>query len=183
LPFDNILFELFSSQISTTTPTIVRRSINKTSNEGSNKKKLSEPVKKRKHSTSPIPHTPIIIKKRTKNDSSMKKSHSKRKESKTEEEEEEESEKEEEQNKSPVTKRKLNLDLSSKLFSSHIQIHWIHVLEYKTPPSFLHDSLPDNIATNDVYLFLDARKNSAKLISDVRISSDMFPFVVLNKSI
>ncbi len=42
-------------------------------------------------------------------------------------------------------------------------------LEYKTPPAFLNDSLPDTIAANDVYLFLDARKNSAKLISDVRI--------------
>lgn len=39
-------------------------------------------------------------------------------------------------------------------------------LEYQTPPSFLQDSLPDTIAANDVYLFLDARKNSAKLISD-----------------
>ncbi len=42
-------------------------------------------------------------------------------------------------------------------------------LEYKTPPAFLNDSLPDTIASNDVYLFLDARKNSAKLISDVCI--------------
>ncbi len=42
-------------------------------------------------------------------------------------------------------------------------------IEYKTPPAFLNDSLPDTIAANDVYLFLDARKNSTKLISDVRI--------------
>jgi hypothetical protein len=117
---------LFSSEINTSTPTIARRSINKISpvtpprrsvthpNEESNKKQLSQSIKKRKHSISPIPHTPIIIKKRTKTDSSIKKTHSKRKESKTEEEESEHEEDKDNQTKSTVVKRKLNLDLSSK---------------------------------------------------------------------
>ena len=80
------------------------------SNEESNKKKLT----KRKHSISPVPHTPITIKKRTKNESSIKKSHSKRKENKTEEDESE-NEDNDQQKKSTVAKRKLNLDLSSKI--------------------------------------------------------------------
>ncbi|CAF3981088.1 unnamed protein product [Rotaria sp. Silwood2] len=106
-------------------------------------------ITKRKHSISPIPHTPITIKKRTKNESSIKKTPSIRKETKIQEDEIEDN-KNDQQNKSTVVKRKLNLDLS----------------KYKTPPSFLHDSLPDTIVANDVYLFLDARKNSSKLISD-----------------
>jgi len=166
---------LFSSQ-----PTIIRRSINKISSvetpsrpsEESNKKKLSQSITKRKHSISPIPHTPITIKKRAKTDSSIKKTHSKRKETKTEEEEEEEeSENEEDKEKlqkPTVNKRKLNLDLSSKLIIlRYTQNQLIIILEYKTPPAFLNDSLPDTISANDVYLFLDARKNSTKLISDV----------------
>jgi hypothetical protein len=64
---------------------------------------------------SPISHTPIIIKKRTKNDSLVKKTHSKRKEKKTEEEESED-ENADTQQKSTVNKRKLNLDLSSKSY-------------------------------------------------------------------
>jgi len=139
--------------------------------EESNKKKSSQSITKRKHSISPIPHTPITIKKRTKTDSSIKKTHSKRKESKTEEEEESENEEDKEKQQKPtVNKRKLNLDLSSKLIIlSYTQNQYIIILEYKTPPAFLNDSLPDTITTNDVYLFLDARKNSTKLISDVRI--------------
>ncbi len=185
MSFDNILFDCFSSQIITTTPTVARRSTNKSSNEESNKKKSSLPIKKRKHSSSSVPHTPTIVKKRTKNESSsMKKSHSKRKESKTEEEEaeaeDEESEQEDKPKKSPVNKRILNLDLSSKLFILSKRNHWSFTLEYKTPPAFLNDSLPDTIASNDVYLFLDARKNSAKLISDVCIF-DISMFRILNR--
>jgi hypothetical protein len=74
------------------------------SNEESNKKKST----KRKHSISPLPHTPITIKKRTKNETSIKKSHLKRQESETEEDEDD-------RKKSTVNKRKLNLDLSSML--------------------------------------------------------------------
>ncbi|CAM4797785.1 unnamed protein product [Rotaria magnacalcarata] len=158
-----------NSEINTTTPTMTRRSINK-------KALTSEPITptprisrrsgthptvessktnsprllaKRKHSASPLPQTPITIKKRTKNDSSIKKTPSIRKEVKVEEDEVED-DTNEQQDKSTVGKRKLNLDLS----------------KYKTPPAFLQDSLPDTIAANDVYLFLDARKNSTKLISD-----------------
>ncbi len=84
--------------------------------EESHKKKSSQSITKRKHSISPIPpHTPITIKKRTKTDSSIKKTHSKRKESKTEEDESENEEDKEKQQKPTVNKRKLNLDLSSKL--------------------------------------------------------------------
>jgi hypothetical protein len=111
---------LSNSEITTTTPTIPRHSTNKISpvtpsrsNEESTKKKLS--ITKRKHSISPGPHTPVTIKKRTKTDSSIKKTHSKRKESKTEEDESESEEDKEKQRKSTVAKRKLNLDLSSKL--------------------------------------------------------------------
>jgi hypothetical protein len=106
---------LFSSPINTSTPTITRRSINNRNfpvihpKEESNKKKV--PIAKRKHSISPIPHTPIPIKKRTKTDSSMNKSHMKRKESKPEVEE---SDHEEDNDKPIIGKRKLNLDLSSK---------------------------------------------------------------------
>ncbi|CAF1051676.1 unnamed protein product [Rotaria sordida] len=159
-----------NSQIDTNTPTMTRRSINKKSltsetitptprisrRSGTHpiieSTKITTPrlITKRKHSMSPIPHIPITIKKRTKNDSSIqKKSLSTRKDTKIQEDEIED-DKNDQQNKSTVIKRKLNLDLS----------------KYKTPPSFLHDSLPDTIAANDVYLFLDARKNSSKLISD-----------------
>ena len=40
-------------------------------------------------------------------------------------------------------------------------------LEYKNTPAFINDALPDSIAENDIYLFLDARKNSSKLITEV----------------
>jgi hypothetical protein len=40
-------------------------------------------------------------------------------------------------------------------------------LEYKNPPAFLNDSLPDNITENDIYLFLESRQNSTKLIKEV----------------
>lgn len=40
-------------------------------------------------------------------------------------------------------------------------------LEYKNTPTFINDALPDSIAENDIYLFLDARKNSSKLITEV----------------
>ncbi|UJR10028.1 hypothetical protein I4U23_014251 [Adineta vaga] len=118
-------------------------------NDESTKSNSSKSTTKRKHSTSPIPSTPLGIKKRAKENSSIKKSHSKRKEIKPEETE---SEKEDTDNEQipTVTKRKLNLDLS----------------KYQTPPAFISDSLPDIISTHDVYLFLDARKNSTKLISE-----------------
>jgi len=64
------------------TEPVIRRLERSHSNEESTKKKLS----KRKHSISPLPSTPITIKKRTKHDSSIKKSHSKRKEAEQEEE-------------------------------------------------------------------------------------------------
>ena len=114
--------------MSTSTPAAVRRSLNKKSltsevvtptrrlgthaSEESARTNLSRSITKRKHSISPLPHTPITIKKRTKNDSSIKKTHSKRKESKTEENESEDEDNK--QKKSTVPKRKLNLDLSSK---------------------------------------------------------------------
>ncbi|CAF4434435.1 unnamed protein product, partial [Adineta steineri] len=122
--------------------------------EESTKTNSSRSITKRKHSISSIPQTPITVKKRTKQDSPVKKTPSKRKEKEVEEEaeEEQESEDEDDDNKKipTVTKRTLNLDLS----------------KYKTPPAFLSDLLPDTIVANDVYLFLDARKNSTKLISD-----------------
>ncbi|CAF3351175.1 unnamed protein product [Rotaria socialis] len=158
-----------NSEIDTTTPTMTRRSINKkaltsgpiTPTPRISRRSGTHPIvessktnsprlhTKRKHSASPIPQTPITIKKRTKNDSSIKKTPSIRKEVKIEEDEVED-DTNEQQDKSTVGKRKINLDLS----------------KYKTPPAFLHDSLPDTIAANDVYIFLDARKNSTKLISD-----------------
>ena len=46
-------------------------------------------------------------------------------------------------------------------------VNVIDYLEYKNPPAFLNDSLPDNIAENDIYLFLESRTNSTKLITDV----------------
>ncbi len=33
-------------------------------------------------------------------------------------------------------------------------------LEYKNPPAFLKDALPDNITENDIYLFLELRTNT-----------------------
>ncbi|CAF1143595.1 unnamed protein product [Rotaria sp. Silwood1] len=158
-----------NSQTDTNTPTMTRRSINKkvltsetiTPTPRISRRSATHPIiestktisprliTKRKYSISPISHTPITIKKRTKNDLSIKKISSIRKETKIQEDEIEDN-KNDQQNKSTVVKRKLNLDLS----------------KYKTPPSFLHDSLPDTIIANDVYLFLDARKNSSKLISD-----------------
>ncbi len=127
-----ILFEWFSFQINTSTPTTAaaRRSGNKKSltselitpsprvirRSGTHpieESNSSRSIKKRKHSMSPISHAPIIIKKRTKNDSLVKKTHSKRKEKKTEEEESEDEDADTQQ-KSTVNKRKLNLDLSSK---------------------------------------------------------------------
>ncbi|CAF0753313.1 unnamed protein product [Adineta ricciae] len=117
--------------------------------EDSTKANASRLSKKRKHSISPTPSTPVGTKKRTKDASSIKKSPSKRKEAKVEEAESENEDTDDEQ-KATVSKRKLNLDLS----------------KYTTPPGFLNDSLPDTIVAHDVYLFLDARKNSTKLISD-----------------
>ena len=59
-------------------------------------------------------------------------------------------------------------------------------LEYKNSPAFLNDSLPSNIAENDVYLFLDARKNSERLINEVRpplIFSRCSPFYLPRASV
>ncbi len=84
------------------------------SDEDAHKKKSSHTISKRKHSSSPVPHTPVTIKKRIKNDSSMKKTHSKRKERETEEEQSGNEEDDSQEKKSTVVKRKLNLDLSSK---------------------------------------------------------------------
>lgn len=109
---------ILTDESSSNSQTITRRSINRISsvsptrvNEEISKKKSSESISKRKHSISPLPHTPITVKKRTKTDSSIKKTSSKRKEIKAEENESEN----DEEKKSPVNKRKLNLDLSSKL--------------------------------------------------------------------
>jgi hypothetical protein len=86
------------------TPRVIRRSATHPVEES------KKAIVKRKHS---ISNTPIIIKKRVKNDSPVRKTPSKQKESKTEEEEE--SNDDDNQNISTVAKRKLNLDLSSKL--------------------------------------------------------------------
>ncbi|CAF3716208.1 unnamed protein product [Adineta steineri] len=141
-----------TSEPITPTSRVIRRSTTHPVEE-STKTNSSRSITKRKHSISSIPQTPVTIKKRTKQDSPVKKTPSKRKEKEVEAEaEEEEQESEDEDNKKipTVTKRTLNLDLS----------------KYKTPPAFLSDLLPDTIVANDVYLFLDARKNSTKLISD-----------------
>jgi hypothetical protein len=126
---------------------------------------------KRKHSTnslSPISNTSsVIIKKRAKNDSPSKKHQNKRKQSQTEDDHSDDDQK----SNSTLTKRKLSLDLSSKLIhlTSFVFIHDDY-LEYKNPPAFLNDSLPDNVVENDIYLFLESRKNSTKLITDVSFS-------------
>ncbi|CAF0751279.1 unnamed protein product [Rotaria sp. Silwood1] len=115
---------------------------------------LRSTTNKRKHSTislSPISTTSSIVKKRTKDESSVKKHHSninsnKQKESLTEDNQSDD----EKQIQSTGAKRKLHLDLS----------------KYKNPPAFIKDTLPDNIVENDVYLFLESRKDSTKLITD-----------------
>ena len=54
------------------------------------------------------------------------------------------------------------------------------ILEYKNVPAFLNDSLPEIINEHDIYLFLDARKNSTKLITEVcLIHCDRLTFIVL----
>ena len=59
-------------------------------------------------------------------------------------------------------------------------------LEYKNTPAFINDALPDAIAENDIYLFLDARKNSGKLITEVsgwKIGSSVTPRDSLSPSV
>lgn len=50
-------------------------------------------------------------------------------------------------------------------------------LEYKNVPAFLKDALPDDITENDVHLFLESRKNSTKLITDVNLDFSLFFFL------
>lgn len=119
-------------------------------------------VNKRKHSTnslSPISTTSSnLVKKRAKNGSPLNKSKSKKYSTDDEQFREEKH-----------IKRKRNFDLSSNVSSLNIliKIFLLH-LEYKNPPAFLNDSLPNTITDVDIELFLESRKTSAKLITDVR---------------
>ena len=171
------------------TPRPIRRSDIQSVDESS-KANLSRSIGKRKHSAnsiSPISTVPSVNKKRSRNDSPMdtsrtKNSIKKRKESKTEDSPADDDDQTE--RASAVSKRKLNLDLSSEYefrllyatngsfirralsLDAHSNLLFMY-LEYKNSPAFLNDSLPSNVAENDVYLFLDARKNSERLINEV----------------
>ncbi|CAF4493685.1 unnamed protein product, partial [Rotaria magnacalcarata] len=169
-----LLSEDLCSDSQTSTPLLTRQLLNKKSftteplsprmiSESDNhpieelsKTPLSKVSNKRKHSTnslSPISNTPAIVKKRVKNESQLKKQHSKlnnnnmkRKESLTEDDPSDD----DKQIESTADKRRFNLDLS----------------KYKNPPAFIKDVLPDNIIESDIYLFLEARKDASKLITD-----------------
>ncbi|CAF4226030.1 unnamed protein product [Rotaria socialis] len=167
-----LLTEDLCSDPQTSTPLLTRQLLNKKSftteplsprmiSESDNhpieelsKTPLSKASNKRKHSTnslSPVSNTPSIVKKRAKNELQLKKQHSKlnnkrRKESLTEDDPSDD----DKQIESTADKRRFNLDLS----------------KYKNPPAFIKDVLPDNIIENDIYLFLEARKDASKLITD-----------------
>ncbi|CAF0824535.1 unnamed protein product [Adineta steineri] len=123
-----------------TPPHRVSRRSDNHSIEELNKTNSSRSITKRTHSTnsmSPISTTSSTINKRIRKDSSTLKN-KKRKESQTEDE------------LLDNDKHKITLNLS----------------KYKNPPGFLNDPLPENITEHDVYLFLESRANSAKLITD-----------------
>ncbi|CAF0995130.1 unnamed protein product [Adineta steineri] len=123
-----------------TPPHRVSRRSDNHSIEELNKTNSSRSITKRTHSTnsmSPISTTSSTINKRIRKDSSTLKN-KKRKESQTEDE------------LLDNDKHKITLNLS----------------KYKNPPGFLNDPLPENITEHDVYLFLESRANSAKLISE-----------------
>ncbi|CAF2903185.1 unnamed protein product [Rotaria sp. Silwood2] len=147
-----LLTRQLSNKKSLTNESLTLQSIHR--NEELNKTPSLRSTNKRKHSTnslSPIAMISSVVKKRTKNESPVKKPNfkinsNKRKESLTEDDQSDN----EKQIQSTGAKRKLNLDLS----------------KYKNPPAFIKDTLPDNILENDVYLFLESRKDSTKLITD-----------------
>ncbi|CAF3643481.1 unnamed protein product [Rotaria sordida] len=155
------------SNLQTSTPLLTRQLSNKKSLtiepltfqtiypiEELNKTPSLRSTNKRKHSTnslSPISIRSSIVRKRTKTESSIKKQHSKNNSNKQNESLTEDDQSGDEKTiQSIVVRRKLNLDLS----------------KYKNPPAFIKDILPDNILENDIYLFLESRKDSTKLITD-----------------
>ena len=131
----------------------------------------SPPRSSRRSETQTI--SPISsMKKRTRIETPTKKkiilNNKKRKESRTEDEQSDDQDE---------PKRKLNFDVSSKSndnIEKKKNVQQSIVLEYKNVPAFINDSLPETISENDICLFLEARKNSTKLITEVCRTCNFF---------